>query len=207
MKKNTIKLGVLTALLAGGVIVVSYASGNKLFSGHKEIQAQEYKTQLMYVEVANEDAQAGFDLEHNISGKQDDTKVGWEYFDGLYKPSLSATAKQQLAYAILVKKDLIGAVKNNPDDANNVAALKKYVGVLAETKYTGFTALYYALDALEAAGETEFVHKTAQVVYGYGKNESWHTDVIKGGVSTVGKQDYYNKVVSDFTFVDKIKLM
>ncbi len=54
MKKNTIKLGMLTLLLAGGFVIVSYASGN-LFSVKQETQSKEYKTQLMYLSVDNDD--------------------------------------------------------------------------------------------------------------------------------------------------------
>jgi|GEM_PF-5727656 len=204
MKKNTIKLGMLTVLLAGGFVIVSYASGN-LFSVKQETQSKEYKTQLMYLSVDNDDDLGIFDLEYNLIEKQDDANVSWKYFDQLYNASLRASAKQQLAYIILVKKDLIGMVKDNPQDAEKVAALKKYAHILCKGQYTGFTTLYFALDALKAAGETDFVNQVAAKVYAYGKNEGWHKGVIEGGVETIGSQASYDKVVSDFTFVDKIK--
>ncbi|MFP9117830.1 hypothetical protein ACLI08_08585 [Flavobacterium sp. RNTU_13] len=204
MKKNTIKLGMLTLLLAGGFVIVSYASGN-LFSVKQGTQSKEYKTQLMYLSVDNDDDLGIFDLEYNLIEKQDDANVSWKYFDQLYNNSLRASAKQQLAYIILVKKDLIGMVKDNPQDAEKVAALKKYVHILCKGEYTGFTTLYFALDALKAAGETDFVNQVAAKVYAYGKNEGWHKGVIEGGVETIGSQASYDKVVSDFTFVDKIK--
>lgn len=194
---------VVTALVVGGSVFVTYSAGQNPIDKTGGRSSQ-YMNQFMYLEVTDADAQAQFDMENEIIANQSDATVDWTYFDKLYTTSLSSSVQVELAYSILSKKDLVSLVYDNPNDQTYVSALKKYVNVLTANGYLGYTLIYSALDALKAAKEDTFVASQAAIIKTYGANDTWHTGVIAGGYQTMGTQDAYDKVVSDFTYLEKI---
>jgi hypothetical protein len=211
MKKQKLYLSAFIACIASGAIFVACSGDSNVIdqnAGNKSVMrvaSTSYKEQLMYLEVTDEDVQAEFDLENAIYANQNDKNVDWKYFDSLYNPDLSSSIQVGLAYSILSKKDLISIVYDYPKESGNVEALKKYVVVLTKNKYTGYTLLYSALDALLQAGENTFVKDQSSIIKVYGADDKWHPGVIEGGTEVIGSEVAYKKVVNDYTYLDRIK--
>lgn len=211
MKKQKLYLSAFIAFIASGAVFVACSGGGNVVSTNIEnksvmrIAPADYQNQLMYLEIKDEDAKAEFDLENAVYANQNNKNVDWKYFDSLYNPDLSSSIQVGLAYSILSKKDLISIVYDNPKQSGNVEALKKYLEVLTKNKYTGYTLLYSALNALSQAGENTFVNDQSSIIKVYGADDTWHPGVIEGGTEVIGSEDAYKKVVNDYAYLDRIK--
>lgn len=133
----------------------------------------------------------------------EDSKTDWLYFDKQYNDGLSNPKKQEIAYIILCKKDLIGQVNKNPDNKVLVAALKKYTNILVETNYIGYTSLYYALQTLKPIDEV-FVKEKAEAILTYAKNDTFHTDIINDSKNMEVDKNTYDKFVENFKYISRI---
>jgi hypothetical protein len=163
----------------------AYMNQMSLVTSTKEDRETDTKENLGYIELA------------------EDSKIDWTYFDKQYNESLSKPKKQDIAYIILCKKDLIGLVNKNPDNAELVAALKKYTDILVKAEYIGYTSLYYSLQTLKPIDEA-FVKEKAAAILKYAKHDTTHADFINDKEMMAKDREMYDKFVANFKYVSRI---
>ncbi|AWH85950.1 hypothetical protein HYN59_12900 [Flavobacterium album] len=75
---------------------------------------------------------------------------------------------------------------------------------MINTNYIGYTALYYALDALNNTGtEATYVKSKAAKIAEYAANDPFHPDMIDAGPTEIGA-DLYGKIEDNYNHVSKI---
>lgn len=166
-------------------------------------ERQAYMNQMSLVMSTEEDRKSDASENFKYIKYADDSKIDWTYFDKQYNEGLSNPKKQDMAYIILCKKDLIGQVNKHPDDAALVAGLKKYVDVMIKTEYIGYTALYYALQTLKPIDEA-YAKERAATILKYAKNDTFHTDYINDKENMEVEKKTFDKFVANFKYVGKI---
>lgn len=166
-------------------------------------ERQAYMSQMSLVTSTKKDRET--DTTENLSYIElaEDSKIDWTYFDKQYNEGLSNPKKQDIAYIILCKKDLIGQVNKNPDNAELVSALKKYTDVLVQTEYIGYTSLYYALQTLKPV-DAAFTKEKAAEILKYAKNDTTHADFINDKEMMEKDREMYDKFVANFKYVSRI---
>ncbi|MCO6146564.1 hypothetical protein [Flavobacterium sp. NRK1] len=168
-----------------------------------ETEREAYMNQMPLVASTEKDRKKDMSKEPKFFGYQNVSKFGWHHFDKLYNDSLSNPTKQDIGYIILCKKDLIGQVNKQPDNAELVAALKKYVDVLTRTEYMGYTSLYYALQTLKPIDEA-YVKEKSAVILKYAKKDTFHPMMINDKENMNTDKKTYNKCVENFKYISRI---
>lgn len=170
-----------------------------------------YKEQLSLITVEDEDIADEFVINNNIEENVEDQNIDWTYFDALYSDNLPGDIKEKLGYIILAKKDLIGLLKNDPTNTTYIAAVKKYINILVDEKYIGFTVLQSALVELETAdgNYASYVDETAQKIVKYGRSEYPFADIeSQSSPSDMGiSQEEYDKLVQNYQDLGNIELL
>ncbi|MHA3788661.1 hypothetical protein ACX0HA_10655 [Flavobacterium hauense] len=166
-------------------------------------EKQAYMNQMSLVTSTEDDRKKDTTVTISNIESADDSKIDWTFFDKQYNEDLSNPEKQEIAYIILCKKDLIGKVNKNPDNAELVAALKKYTDVLVKTEYIGYTSLYYALKTLKPIDEVYTKEKAAAILK-YAKHDTTHTDFINDKEFMKKEKKTYDRFVENFKYVSRI---
>lgn len=98
-------------------------------------------------------------------------------------------------------------MNDEPTNTTLVTALKKHVDNLVSTNYIGYTALYFALDALNNTGtETAYVKSKAAQIALYAANDPFHPDMIAAGPTEVGTE-LYEKIENNYNYLSEIALL
>lgn len=173
-----------------------------------------YKLQAPFVnlDVDGVDNFTQFYMDNDLLNLIKSSTTTWETFDELFNnPTKNFTQiqKQYLAYVILVKKDLIGYVKNNAENTTATGKLKDYVTVLTESKYIGYCTLYFALKSLQTSQET-FVHNSAQTISTNSAGDEFTADMneeVKTNFDTYDEKGKatLNKYKDNYSYLEKIK--
>lgn len=213
MKKQFRNLLYVVSLVVTCTVVIIACSENsdsnnsnndKQLSVRSRESSPAYLDQIPFVTASDTIVDGSFVLDHYFYENVEDSNVSWTYFDNLYSNSLDNSIKQKISYVVLCKKDLIGLVYDNPSDSALSTALKKHVDNLVNTKYLGYTALYYALDALNETGkETTYVKNVAAEIALYAAEDEFHPEMINAGSSEVGAQ-LYGQIEDNYTHISKI---
>jgi len=212
MKKNLnpFLIAVVSSITLSAIIFACSDNSNQSYEKHqfdtKSLNASpDYLNQMSFISGGDTQEDMDFILDNHLYEKMEDSNIDWTYFDDLYDSSLQNSLKQELSYLILCKKDLIGLVNNNPDNNTLVNVLKKHVDNLVETEYSGYTALYYALDALKSTGkETVYIQNQAAEIVQYSTNDPFRPDMMDPGPIGSDVRDIYDKFVDNFDYVSKI---
>lgn len=205
--KKTLTGGLLFVLLGTSCVNTKTESEENSFQNVVKTETQKpdcsgYRNQLPYYKAASETEAAEEMAKWNYEEKISEENIGWTYFDGLYNDNLSVYNKQKLAFIILSKKDLIGLVKQNPNDENLKTALKKYVSILVDTKYFGYCVLFSALELL--SDDTIFITETIQEIDRYAALEKFHTNVLDQG-NDFPDREVFLKIKEDYSYLERIK--
>lgn len=161
-----------------------------------------YRNQLPYYRASSETEAAEEMAKLNYEEKVSDENTDWSYFDQLYDDNLSVYNKQKLAFTILSKKDLIGLVRQNPNDENLKTALKKYVSLLVDTKYFGYCVLFSSLELL--SDDAAFVNEKINTIAGYAALEKFHKNVLDQGNDFPDKEVFL-KIEEDYSYLKRIE--
>ncbi len=208
-KRKKISIGVVFAIISGAIVIAcsdnsgSNDSNLKHASAYRESSAA-YLDQIPFVTAADTIVDGSFVVHNDFYQNVEDKNVSWTYFDNLYNASLESSIKQKISYVVLCKKDLIGLVNEDPNNATLVTALKRHIDNLVETEYLGYTALYFALDALQNTGKDfNYIEDKAAEIVLYAGNDLFHPEMINAGSSEVG-EELYDKIVDNHDYVAKI---
>lgn len=166
-------------------------------------EKQAYMSQISFVTSTEADRKIDSAIDVKLLEKADDPTVDWTYFDKVFNDGLSNPKKQDIGYAILCKKDLIGQVNKNPENTELVAALKKYVDILVKTEYIGYTSLYFALQTLKSIDQA-FAKEKAVAILKYAKKDTVHTDIINHKENMDIDKVTYDKYLENFKYVSRI---
>lgn len=162
---------------------------------------------VMYIENPTRNTSTtDLEYKYNFEERIPDTKTDWTFFDKIYKDDMSRPEKQYLSFLILNIKDLIGVTKQDLSNKKNVDALKKYVNVLANEEYIGYTILFNALDVLKDT-DSEFVKTQAAKIVAYAKNDSMSLNVIndKELQNHPEKPDHIDEMIANYGYVKQIE--
>jgi hypothetical protein len=168
-----------------------------------EEERQAYMNQMPLVTSTKNDRVSDTTEDISYIEYADDSKIDWTYFDKQFNEGLSNPKKQQIAFIILCKKDLIGQVNKQPDNAELVTALKKYTDVLVKAEYIGYTSLYYALQTLKPI-DAAYAKEKAAAILKYAKKDTFHTDYINDKENMDIDKKQYDKFVENFKYVSRI---
>lgn len=196
----------IACMLSTGCSKKEAQQNNELHIAEKLLtdeERQAYMNQMSLVTSTEDDRES--DTSEDITNIElaEDSKIDWTYFDKQYNERLSNPKKQDIAYIILCKKDLIGLVNKNPDNAELVAALKKYTDILVKTEYIGYTSLYYSLQTLKPIDEA-YVKEKAAAILKYAKHDTTHADFINDKEMMAKDKEMYDKFVANFKYVSRI---
>lgn len=204
MKKITITAGILLSL------IVSCNNTDSLITKDTESTVfipkstiVPYTSQLPYITVEDMAALQQFDDTKSIYTNIEDATVSWQYFDGLYNESLAGDIKENIGYIILAKKDLIALVNQYQADPLYSDALKKYVDILIDEEYIGYTTLYYALDAIKNV-DSQFASERAKEILRYAAGNNFHSGIIQDGDVD---QATLAKITSDYNILESMKTL
>lgn len=202
MKKIILTAGILISMTIGcsEADTTTFNESELLISKSATIP---YAEQFPYITVENMNSLQQFNRDNDIHNKSYDTSVSWQYFDSLYSPTLSGDIKENLGFIILVKKDLIAAVNQNPNNSVYSDALKKYVDILIGESYIGYTTLYFALDALKTI-DADFVSNRASKIDKYSKFDSFQPGIIE---DESVDESTLAKITSNYQILTKIQLL
>jgi hypothetical protein len=126
----------------------------------------------------------------------------WQQADALYDGFVKNTAAlQMLGYVVLAEKNLIA------DDSPLAVTRKKfYIERLAETKYSGYCVLYYALKSLPAS-EKNFADEMAKTISDYAAKDAGVTVMKNFDLSVIADLKQRQKTADqkeNFSYAEKI---
>lgn len=168
-----------------------------------------YQGQLQYLK-GDYNSISSIRVENQLDSKISDPNIDWTYFDGLYTESLSITEKQYLAYAVLVKKDLLAEFKNSPSQTEAEAILK-YTNMLVQTGYYGYCLMYNCLETLK---NQNFVFANISDLKHNIVNNTTAKQYHEGAIQHLsnypddpGSKRQLQKLNEDFSYLERISLL
>lgn len=164
-----------------------------------------YQEQLPYLDGSNDlnDLMVSLDFKNTINNEN----VSWEYFNENYNDNLNISEKQNLAYLILGKKDLLTDYLNNPSE-EKLDLILKYSNVLVDSEYKGYCLLYNCLIILNGNldNNTSVVNDLRDNILEYSADDEFHASFL---ASTPNEGDaiskYYQKIEQNWSFVNSIE--
>lgn len=175
-------------------------------NSYSDYQNQTYKGQLDYLTFENEESVHAFYFKHKIDKLLLDNSSSWKSLDVLFSDDLNPSIKQSLAFDIVSKKDLIGELIKDENNVDLQEKVKKYVSVLVESNYIGYTLLYTCLSQISAF-DSDLSSSLAKSISHYSKQKTFHTEIIgnKEMMHSDKTSTIYKKVKEDFQYLSKIK--
>ena len=171
-----------------------------------------YQLQPLCLNGSTTDEMQKFVADNKIDSLLKDANCKWDCLNNIYNANfnqLDITSKQLLSYYILSTKDLIGLLQQNPQNTAYKTALEKHIEALTQTKYSGYTVLYFSLRALQNAGYSN-VSGLANDIHQYGQADStslWSYNAIATGTPTLSTEDHalHSKLAENHKYLLKIK--
>jgi hypothetical protein len=171
-----------------------------------------YQLQPLCLDGSTSNEMENFVADYKIDSLLKDANCKWDCFNNIYNTNfnqLDITSKQLLSYYILSSKDLIGLLQQNPQNTTYKTAVEKHIEALIQSKYSGYTVLYYALLALQNAGYSN-ASSLANDIYQYGRVDStslWSYNAITTGTPTLSTEDHelHSKLAENYKHLFKIK--
>lgn len=174
--------------------------GSKKKDSFYDLTEPGYRGQLPYIASESETGMAEYYAGLDIADEIKNPEITWEYFDELYQDNMPSDQKQSIAFTILSTKDLIGLVRNDPENLQLRDALKKYVNVLVSTKYIGYCILY---SALEQSGDLAYSKRKAQEIVEYSVSDTFHQSFLNENEAQETR--FYRKVAENYSYLRQLR--